>query len=327
MNRNILYSALLIILMSVVSFAQDDSEEDTVSAESYEKEILKKENKYLKFKEAFLESLRQKNIENYNKALESLEVCEKIYPENTAMLFEQAKNNFKLKLNDEAQHYCEKALEIEPNNFWLLALSRDIYEKENNYEEAIKIQKQLFTIKQSEAQGLLKLYFKTKNKTEGKLLLAEIKSKAININGSEYYSRYFNSESTYKKAVVPQKNQPNDLTSLQKRFTENNEYLVLKEIIEKELQAKQYQKLVKDSELGLSLFPAQAQVYLYNGIALNKLKDYQKASSVLESGLDFSFDTVQLKKFYQELIIAYTKLSNSKKVKIYKNLVQKLKQS
>ncbi|HIP47661.1 MAG TPA: hypothetical protein EYG92_01660 [Lutibacter sp.] len=321
------FYTLFILLFSLGSIAQDDTEEDTNSVAFFEEAELRKEKKYLTFKTSFIEALRQKGIENYNKALESLAICEEIYPDNTAMLFEQAKNTFKLKQYNEAHHYCDKALHLEPTNFWVLALSRDIYEKEQNYIEALKIQKELYQQKQSEARRLLKLYYLTKNKVEGKKLITEIDKNAIPISSIDFFKRYFFASTkpqkvtTIKKTVSKEK----ELSSLQKDFTKNKDFKILQKILTKELQSKQYKKLLEDSNLGLDLFPAQTQVYLYNGYALNGLAKYKEAVVVLETGLDYIFDDSELsKQFYTALINGYQGLNNSKKVAYYKQLVQKL---
>ncbi len=327
MFRNFLFFTLFFLLGSFTSAAQDDTEEETNGVAFFEEAELRKEKEYLTFKEAFIESLRQRGIEKYNKALESLVICEGIYPENIAMLFEQAKNSFDLKQYVEAHYYCNKALAIEPTNFWIKSLSRDIYEKQQNYTEAIAIQKELYKIKTSEATRLLKLYYRTKNKEEGRKLIAEIDKNATPVLGIDFYKRYFNSKTkkVVRKPVKPITNQEKDLETLQKDFSKTHDFKILEKILEKEHQTKQYKKLLNDSKLGLEIFPAQAKVYLYNGLALNALSKHTEAVVVLETGLDYVFDDPNLsKQFYTALINGYQNLSNSKKVNHYKQLVQKL---
>lgn len=318
----------LVFFASFSCFSQDDTEEDTNSVAFYEEAALRKEKDYLTFKESFLEALKQKGIENYNKALESLAVCEEVYPNNIAMLFELAKNNYNLKQYEEAHHYCEKALEMEPSHFWLLALSRDVYEKEQNYEEALRIQKILYSQKKSEAGRLLKYYYLLKDKEEGKKLLSEIDQKAIYVTSISFYKRYFNAESSFvenkntKKTIA--KN--TGLVQLQKDFTKNKDFKILQEILKKENLSKQFQKLLEDSSLGIDLFPAQAQVYLYNAYALNGLSKYRKAIESLETGLDYVVDDSEMSlAFYAALIKNYQSMNNSKKASYYKKLVQNLK--
>lgn len=327
MLRNFIFFTLFFLFWSFTSAAQDDTEEETTGVAFFEEAALRKEKEYLTFKEAFIESLRQRVIENYNKALESLVICEGIYPENIAMLFEQAKNSFDLKQYVEAHYYCNKALAIEPTNFWIKALSRDIYEKQHNYAEALVIQKQLYQTKKSEAINLLKLYYRTKNKEAGQELLAEIDKNALPVVGIDFFKRYFNSKTkaVVGKSVQSIRSQEKDLNTLQKDFSTTKDFKILEKILKKEHQDKQYNKLLNDSKLGLEIFPAQAKVYLYNGLALNALSKHKEAVLILETGLDYVFDDPNLsKQFYTALINGYQNLSNSKKVNHYKQLVQKL---
>jgi len=325
-----LFLTFFILFYSLSSIAQDDTEEETNSVAFFEEAELRKEKEYLTFKVSFIEALRQKSIENYNKALESLAVCEGVYPDNTAMLFEQAKNTFKLKQYNEAYYYCNKALEFESSNFWFLSLLRDIHEKEQNYAEALIIQEELYKQKQSEARHLLKLYYLTKNKEKGKKLIMEIDKKAIPVMSIDFYKKYF--YATRKSGNTKQINKTipkeKELSSLQKEFKKNKDFKILQKILTKEKQSKQFKKLLDDSNLGIELFPAQSQVYLYNGYALNGLIKHKEAVAVLEAGLDFVFDDTKLsKQFYTALIIAYQGINNSEKVAYYKQLVQKLNQN
>jgi len=325
MKKYIAYYIVLLQLFSFSLFAQDDTEEETTSAASFSEEELKEEQRYLNFKAAFIESIKQKSIGNYDRALESLSTCESILPKNVPMLFEKAKNHFAQKQYVEAHHYCDKALSIEPANFWIMALSRDIYEKDYNYPVAIEIQKRLYAIKKAEAENLLKLYYRTKNKSEGLALVEEIERKNISVLNIEFYEKYFRTDIVTKKPVENGQISQDDLSKLKKEFALNNEYAVLQEILKKEAREKQFEKLLMDSDIGLSLFPAQAMVYLYKGIALNGLGKFKESAIVLESGLDFVFDNKLLtKKFYNELIIAYSGTNNSNKVNHYKQMVQKL---
>lgn len=326
-KKHVVYYIIILQLFSFSLFAQDDTIESISGTFTFANDEIDKEKLYLDFKSSFIDALRHKNIENYDKALESLAKCETIYPENVPMLFEKAKNHFLLKQYVEAHYYCEKALSIEPENFWIMALSRDVYEKEYNYPIAIEIQKKLYIKKKSEADNLLKLYYRTKNKREGLALVNEIEQKNINVLNIEFYEKYFNPKTIVapKKALQNETLNKDNLNDLKTVFALNKEYKVLQKILSKEAKEKQFDKLLSDSDIGLSLFPAQAKVYLYRGIALNGLEKFKEAIIILESGLDFVFDNSLLTTaFYNELIIAYTKTNNTVKANHYKQMVQKL---
>ncbi len=324
MLRKIVHIIILFSVSLQISYAQDDSEEEVAKAKAFTDEVLLEEKRALNFEKFFIESIQQRSIENYDKALELLIACKAIFPDNVAMLFQMAKNNFDLKQFIEAHHFCDKALEIEPDNFWVLELSREIYLKEQNYSEAIQVQKLLYKQKESEAGNLLRLYYYTKDIKGGKDLLKEIDKKNIYVTVIGFYQKYFNKT----QEVIIQK-QGNNLRSDKKENTSslsiNKDFTNLIEKLEKQLIEKQYKSLLKDSEEALSIYPAQAIVYLYKGSALNGLLNYKDAVEVLETGIDFVFDDPKLsKKFYNALIIAYKGINNTNKTNYYKQLVQKL---
>jgi len=313
-----------VLFIRFFGFAQAGTEEIITTAESFSKEELSQEKKYLEFKKSFIEALAQKAIENYDKALEFLNVCEGIEPDNVPMLFEKAKNHFKLKQYVEAHYYCDKALAIEPDNFWVKSLSRDVFEREFQYEKAILIQEALFKEKKSEAQNLLKLYYRTKELEKGKALLKTIDEQGIYALGLSFYKKYFYQEEI-KINRTQVKTENKSIADLKADFSDNKDFKILRQLLIKFKEQQKYQELLAESETGLSLFPAQAEVYLYKGIALNALKHYKEASLVLEEGLDFVFDKPELsKKFYHNLIQAYKALNNTSKVNHYQQMVQKL---
>lgn len=325
--KNLFLNSIFLILLSInMSFAQDDSEEEVNSAITHLKEELEEEQKALNFEKFFMEAIQQKSIENYDKALVSLAGCQQIFPENVAMLFEMAKNHFALKQYIEAHHYCDMALQKEPTNFWILELSREIFLKEQNYTEAVEIQKKLYAQKPSEAETLLRLYYYKKDITSGKQLLLDIDKKNIYVNTYSFYNTFFNKDlnvSTTKVKEIPKKDRT--ISELQKDFAKNTNFGVLKNLLERELKESQFQNLLKDSSTGLSLYPAQSIVYLYNGLALQALDKPSEAILILEEGVDFVFDNPSLsKRFYTALINSCNLVKNTAKANKYKQLVQKL---
>ncbi len=72
------------------------------------------------------------------------------------------------------------------------------------------------------------------------------------------------------------------------------------------------------SSRALEIFPAQALLYLLNGVSNNGLNQSKKAISTLETGLDFVFDDPKMERdFYTQLSLAYSKIGNSDKADTY----------
>ena len=74
----------------------------------------------------------------------------------------------------------------------------------------------------------------------------------------------------------------------------------------------------KLSSEGLEIFPAQALLYLLNGVANNGLENSNAAIESLETGLDFIMDDPKMEQdFYKQLSAAYAKKGDSKKASHY----------
>jgi tetratricopeptide (TPR) repeat protein len=93
-----------------------------------------------------------------------------------------------------------------------------------------------------------------------------------------------------------------------------------------QLDIEDYKTVITDSESALELYPAQPFLYLVNGVANNKLKQYQTAVDYLETGLDFLVDNPQMEAdFYSELSIAYRNLNNINKSETFAKKAQSIK--
>ena len=65
------------------------------------------------FQNYFYESLMQKGIENYDKAITALEKCQKLEPNNATVYFELGKNYLAQKNYTDAYNSFEKATQID----------------------------------------------------------------------------------------------------------------------------------------------------------------------------------------------------------------------
>lgn len=100
------------------------------------------------------------------------------------------------------------------------------------------------------------------------------------------------------------------------RDTDN--YNLLKSTLLFQIDFKKYEAAAKLSSDGLEIFPAQALLYLLNGVANNGLQKSDAAIESLETGLDFILEDPKMERdFYQQLSLAYTTKGDSKKAKLY----------
>lgn len=401
------------------------------------------------FENYYYESLKQKGIENYDKAIEALEKCKNIQPENPIVFFELGKNYLSQKKYKDAYDNFEKVTKIDPKNRWAWVGMYDVCYDTRDYNQAIIIVQKLVEFKPDYREDLVSLYMNTQqfdkaldlinelNETVGKSekrelykadilrdakyqgsekanLIDKIKKNPkdeanyialiymysqsnqeekaleiakqlekeiptsdwaqvslfkfhINNNDGEKAVKSMNvvlaSDKVDKKIkhrilnefLIFSKNNPQydkDLDKAIGYFDNDKEVKVAKEIA-KFYQSKkdwnktikyyemhlknatddmetilllmqaytenlQFDKLAKISEEQLQLFPTQPQLYYYNGLANNQLKNYKKAKDVLESGIDFIIDDTVLEiNFNLQLGEASNGLGDMKKKDLY----------
>lgn len=126
------------------------------------------------YQELFFEALKQKGIENYDRAIEALLKCEEIDDSDAALFFELGKNYNKLKDFGAAEKALQQAIKKEPDNEWYLDELYDVYAKQNNLEKAIKTVKQLVKYHPDYKEDLATLYVKTKKYDDALEVLDEM---------------------------------------------------------------------------------------------------------------------------------------------------------
>jgi len=113
------------------------------------------------FQEHFFEALKQKAIENYEKAIIELKACEKLQPNNAVVFFELGKNYKLLKNFELAISNLEKANRLQPNKEWVLVELMEAYYVKGDNEQAILIAKDLIPFNSKYYENLANLYFKS----------------------------------------------------------------------------------------------------------------------------------------------------------------------
>ncbi len=79
------------------------------------------------FQDYFFEALKQKGIENYDRAVEALQKCLNLNSKLPVIYFELGKNYNKLKNFGAAEDNLKKAISIQPDNEWFLDEFYDVY--------------------------------------------------------------------------------------------------------------------------------------------------------------------------------------------------------
>ncbi len=398
-----------------------------------------------KFQNYFYESLKQKSIENYDKAIEAMQQCKELEPNNAVVYFELAKNYLSLKKYKEAYDNFEKVTQMDAQNRWAWVGMYDVCYATQDYEQAITIVEKLVEFKEDYKEDLVSLYMNTQQFDKALVLINELNEKVGKSEKRELYKSDILKDAKYQSAerntlleqikknpkeesnyvdliymysrsnqedkameiakkletaipnsdwakvslfksylnnndgenavkamniVLPSKkidskikhrmlneflifikNNPKyepDLDQAISYFDNDKEVKVAKEIgkfyyvksnwdkaikyfemhlkstnedIETQLlllqaltEKKQYDVAAKRAVEWTELFPTQPEFYYYAGLANNQLTNYKLATTVLETGLDFVIDNIDLEiNFNIQLGEAYNGLGDMKK--------------
>jgi len=309
------------ILCSFTTLGQ----EDVVSTE----EMLV-EQQQINFQTFFFEALQQKAIGNYDKAVYALEACNNIDKNNIAVLFELSKNYDLLIKYTEAEYYVMKGLENDPMNLHMLRHLKEIKTKQNDYLGAIKVQHKIISLEPEEEAELVILYIKSGEIESATKLLKKLDDLNKLPEGLRALKESLlqepdgSIEELSEPIIVENPKRKVDL--LKEEYSLNKDFSTLKMLLEQQWKNKQYLELLKHSEDGLSLFPAQPYLYLMNGRALNSLRKNNEALAILEEGLDYIIEDDQLKSvFYEEMSLSHKALGNNKMATEYYNQAIELK--
>ena len=274
------------------------------------------EEKELKFQQFFFTALSQKSIGNYQKSIENLESCNQILPNNKSVFFEFSKNYLYLNNTLLAKEYINRAIIQDSKNIWMQKHLVKVFEKENNFFEAIKIQQKIIVLNPKENKNLILLYLKNK---DYKKALSFIKTlEEDNLLSSDLKKI----KERLEKTNYSETQKVNVSKDIYIRFEKEKTYTLLKQIL---LANKEEPRLLlKYSKEGVALFPAQPFVYLINGSTLNVNREFKKALEILQNGIDFVIEDAMEALFYKEMALAYKGLNNKVEERRYMEKFRKL---
>lgn len=278
------------------------------------------EKKNIEFQELFFKALSEKAINNHQKAIDYLEKCHQLIPNNTAVLFELSKNYLKLRKPIEAVVYGNQALIKEADNLWILEHIVTVYKTAKNYTKAIEFQEKIIKNHPKKKQNLVFLHLQNKNILAAKKTLEELKNaKLLNPRLRRIQQSLQKNNKTTTNKVVHSSLENTDLKIL---FKKKKSFQTLKKLLQ-QLDVSNSTELLQYSEQGMTIFPAQPLVYFMNGKALNKQKQFKKAIESLKNGIDFVIDNPTMENnFYKELVNAYQNLGDFKNADKYRKKIK-----
>lgn len=260
------------------------------------------------FQENFFEALKQKGIQNYDRAINFLLECKRLQPENKVVAYELAKSYHLDKKNIPAQEYAIEALNSDHENYWYLHTLISILNKQGN--NITSLENQIPYENSVLKEHLAQIYFK-----EGKLEAALKVLKTLRSSKNTIALEQKINDSLKKKEVKKQT----------VSYTVSRENTGSNTIENYKMRIKGLMKmtsgnplLVELTEEALESYPSQPYFYYSNGYALNRSKKFREAIEVLEAALDYLINDIALaNKIYKELSDAYSAISNPSKANMY----------
>lgn len=248
MKKGVLIILFIVLLgNSNVVLAQTEPEDIAMATDDYQ--------------DAFYESLKQKGIENYDKAIASLDKCIKLKPNDAVAYFELGKNYLALKDYKNAQEAFEKATQLNPKNKWYWLGIYDVSYETKNYPLAIETIQKIMVFDEEYKDDLISLYMITNQFDKALTAINEMNDKFGKSEDRERYKIQILSQGKYQDAAIT-----NLIDQIKKNPKEESNYVNLiflyskAEETDKALDiAKQLSKEIPDSEWAqVSLF----KVYL-----------------------------------------------------------------
>lgn len=151
---------IVMIALSGTTFAQ--KEPDDIALATNEFQI------------SYYEALKQKGIENNDRAIESLQKCLRLEPNNAAVYNELGRNYLKMRDYKASYDSFEKATQIDAKNRWFWHGMYDVCYQTKDYNQAIIIVQKLITFDAGYKEDLTSLYMYTQQFDKALALINEL---------------------------------------------------------------------------------------------------------------------------------------------------------
>jgi len=175
-----------------------------------------------KFQDYFYESLKQKGIENYDKAITALEQCLKIKPNDATVHFEMGKNYLASKDYEHAYDSFEKATQIDPKNKWFWVGMYEVSYATKNYNQALISINKLIEFDEIYKEDLTSLYMVTQQFDKALVLINELNETIGKTERREVYKTQILSQGKFQNSEID-----NLIVQIDKNPKEESNYIAL----------------------------------------------------------------------------------------------------
>lgn len=226
-NKAFLLCILGIILFPVLLWAQTEPEDIKLDTNQ--------------FQELFYQSLLQKGIENYDKAIMALDKANKIKPNDATVYYELGKNYLALKEYKSAYNSFESATKIDPKNKWFWVGMYDVSYETKNFSQGIIVINKLIEFDPKYKEDLTSLYMATNEYEKALALIQELNETFGKTDRRELYKsqilsggKFQNMEiKNLEELIVKNPEEESNYISLIFLYSKNNEDAKAFEIVKK----------------------------------------------------------------------------------------------
>lgn len=249
-NTAVLFLFLVLLGNSALSWAQTEPEE------------IKPDNDV--FQEYFYESLKQKAIENYDKAIIALEKCLKLQPENATIHFELGKNYLASKDYKNAYTSFEKATQLDPSNKWFWVGMYDVDYATKDFNNAINTLQKLIALDPKFREDLTSVYMSMGQFDKALELINELNETVGKSERRESYKLQILSQGKYQNAEIT-----NLIEQIKKYPKEESNYISLIHLYSKNNEVDKVMETARKLETEIPT-SEWAQVSLFKSYLENK---------------------------------------------------------
>ena len=203
-KKHIAFLAFLLFSFGNFSYAQENPEDIALVDNQTE--------------DNFYEAMKQRGIENYDKAIVAIQKCLEKDPKNPAFLYELGKNQLDLKNYVDAEVSFKKAIELDNKQRWYWNGLYDVYYQTKDFQKSIPVVQKLIEFDPNMREDLVSLYMNTNQKEKALALLKEMQASSHLTSTMEFYKLRLEESNEFAK---PKKEQLEEAIKKNPKYEQN----------------------------------------------------------------------------------------------------------